>query len=101
MASSKKLDYLKDLGVDLLWICPFYKSPMDDNGYDVSDFYDISPDYGTLEDAKRLIKEAHKRGIRIIADLVMNQTSDEHEWFMESRKSLDNPYRDYYIWQKR
>ena len=96
----EKLDYLKDLGVDLLWICPFYKSPMDDNGYDVSDFYDISPDYGTLEDAKRLIKEAHKRGIRIIADLVMNQTSDEHEWFMESRKSLDNPYRDYYIWQK-
>ena len=96
----EKLDYLKDLGVDLLWICPFYKSPMDDNGYDVSDFYDISPDYGTMDDAKRLISEAKKRGIRIIADLVMNQTSDEHEWFMESRKSVDNPYRDYYIWQK-
>ncbi|MDY0209808.1 MAG: alpha-glucosidase [Acholeplasma sp.] len=96
----EKLDYLKDLGVDLLWICPFYKSPMDDNGYDVSDFYDISPDYGTLEDIKRLIKEAKKRGIRIIADLVMNQTSDEHPWFMESRKSKDNPYRDYYIWQQ-
>lgn len=95
-----KLDYLKDLGVDLLWICPFYKSPMDDNGYDVSDFYDISEDYGTLEDVKNLLKEAKKRGIRIIADLVMNQTSDEHPWFIESRKSLDNPYRDYYIWQK-
>ena len=97
----EKLDYLKDLGVDLLWICPFYKSPMDDNGYDVSDFYDISEDYGTLEDAKRLIVEAKKRGIRIIADLVMNQTSDEHPWFIESRKSKDNPYRDYYIWQPR
>lgn len=96
----EKLDYLKDLGVNLLWICPFYKSPMDDNGYDVSDFYDISEDYGTLEDAKRLIHEAKLRGIRIIADLVMNQTSDEHPWFIESRKSKDNPYRDYYIWQK-
>jgi len=96
----EKLDYLKDLGVNLLWICPFYKSPMDDNGYDVSDFYDISEDYGTLEDAKRLIAEAKKRDIRIIADLVMNQTSDEHPWFIESRKSKDNPYRDYYIWQQ-
>lgn len=96
----EKLDYLKDLGVNLLWICPFYKSPMDDNGYDVSDFYDISEDYGTLADAKRLILEAKKRDIRIIADLVMNQTSDEHPWFIESRKSKDNPYRDYYIWQK-
>ena len=96
----EKLDYLKELGVNLLWICPFYKSPMDDNGYDVSDFYDISEDYGTLEDAKRLIHEAKLRGIRIIADLVMNQTSDEHPWFIESRKSKDNPYRDYYIWQK-
>ena len=73
---------------------------MDDNGYDVSDFYDISPDYGTLGDVKRLISTAHEKGIKIIADLVMNQTSDEHAWFMESRKSLDNPYRDYYIWQK-
>ncbi|CCV65711.1 putative alpha amylase [Paracholeplasma brassicae] len=96
----EKLDYLKDLGVDLLWICPFYKSPMDDNGYDVSDYYQIAPEYGTLEDAKKMIDEAHKRGIKIIADFVMNQTSDEHPWFIESRKSVDNPYRDYYIWQK-
>lgn len=96
----EKLDYLKDLGVDLLWICPFYKSPMDDNGYDVSDYYQIAPEYGSLEDAKKMIEEAHKRGIRIIADFVMNQTSDEHPWFIESRKSLDNPYRDFYIWQK-
>lgn len=95
----EKLDYLKDLGVTLLWICPFYKSPMDDNGYDVSDYYDIDPSFGTLDDMKLLIKEAHEKGIRIIADFVMNQTSDEHDWFIESRSSKDNPYRDYYIWK--
>lgn len=96
----EKLDYLKDLGVNLLWICPFYKSPMDDNGYDVSNYYEIASEFGTLDDAKRMIKEAHQRGIKIIADFVMNQTSDEHPWFIESRKSIDNPFRDYYIWQK-
>lgn len=94
----EKLPYLKDLGITLIWICPFYKSPMDDNGYDVADFYDIDPSFGTLDDMKSLIKEAHKLGIKIIADFVMNHTSDEHAWFIESRKSKDNPYRDYYIW---
>ncbi len=96
----EKLDYLVYLGVDLLWLGPIYKSPMDDNGYDVSDFYDIDPLYGSLDDFKDLMKEAKKRGIRITMDLVLNHTSDEHPWFIESRKSKDNPYRDYYIWQK-
>jgi oligo-1,6-glucosidase len=77
----EKLDYIADLGVNLIWICPFYQSPMDDNGYDVSDFYDVDPLFGTLEDAKKLIHQAHLRGIRVILDLVMNQTSDEHPWF--------------------
>lgn len=94
----EKLPYLKNLGITLIWICPFYKSPMDDNGYDVADFFDIDPSFGTLDDMKLLIKEAHQLGIRIIADFVMNHTSDEHIWFIESRKSKDNPYRDYYIW---
>ena len=94
----EKLDYLKDLGITLIWICPFYKSPMDDNGYDVSDYFDIDPSFGTMDDMKALIHEAHEKGIKIIADFVMNQTSDEHKWFIESRKSKDNPYRDYYIW---
>jgi len=94
-----KLDYIKDLGINLIWIGPFYKSPMDDNGYDVSDFYDVDPLFGSLQDAKDLIKEAHKRGIKIILDLVLNHTSDEHPWFIESRSSLSNPKRDYYIWQ--
>ena len=94
-----KLDYIKDLGVNLIWIGPFYKSPMDDNGYDVSDFYDVDPLFGTLKDAKELISESHKRGIKIILDLVLNHTSDEHPWFIESRSSFNNPKRDYYIWQ--
>jgi oligo-1,6-glucosidase len=95
----EKLDYISDLGVNLIWVCPFYKSPMDDNGYDVSDFYDVDSLFGTLEDAKQLINEAHNRNIKIILDLVMNQTSDEHPWFVESRKSKDNPKRDWYIWR--
>lgn len=94
----EKLDYLEYLGVNLIWICPFFESPMDDNGYDVSDFYSVSKEYGTIEDIKELIDKAHKKGIRVIIDLIMNQTSDEHEWFIESRKSKDNPYRDYYLW---
>jgi glycosidase len=94
-----KLDYIKDLGINLIWIGPFYKSPMDDNGYDVSDFFDVDPLFGTLQDAKDLIAEAHKRGIKIILDLVLNHTSDEHPWFIESRSSLTNPKREYYIWQ--
>lgn len=95
----EKLDYLEDLGINLIWICPFYKSPMDDNGYDVSDYYDIDPMFGSLDDMKNLIKEAHARGIKILADLVLNHTSDEHPWFVEARKSKDNKYRNYYIWQ--
>ena len=93
-----KLDYLKDLGITMIWICPVYKSPMDDNGYDVSDFYDISEDYGTLDDLLCLIDELHKRDMRLIMDLVLNHTSDEHQWFIEARKGKDNPYHDYYIW---
>lgn len=93
-----KLDYLKDLGITMIWLCPVYKSPMDDNGYDVSDFYDIAEDYGTLDDLLELIDELHKRDMRLIMDLVLNHTSDEHNWFLEARKSKDNPYRDFYIW---
>jgi len=96
---TEKLPYLSYLGVNLIWICPFYKSPMDDNGYDVMDFYAVDKTYGTLEDFKVLVEEAHKRGIRVIIDLILNHTSDEHSWFIESRKSKDNPYRDYYIWR--
>lgn len=96
----EKLDYLKDLGVTAIWICPFYQSPMDDNGYDVSDFYRVAEEYGTFKDLKRLIDELHKRDMRLIVDLILNHTSDEHPWFIESRKSEDNPYRDYYIWHK-
>ena len=95
----EKLDYLKDLGVNVLWIGPIFQSPMDDNGYDISDYQDIHPDYGTVEDYDRLLEEAHKRDIKILVDLVVNHTSDEHKWFEESRKSVDNPYRDYYIWK--
>lgn len=96
----EKLDYLSTLGIDLIWICPFYDSPMDDNGYDVRNFFDVSKEFGTIDDVKRLIEEAKKRNIKIILDFVLNHTSDEHPWFIESRKSLDNPYRDYYIWQE-
>ena len=95
----EKLEYLHDLGVNLLWICPFYTSPMDDNGYDVSDYYNVDPLFGSLDDAKELISKAKELGIHIILDLVMNQTSDEHPWFIESRSSKDNPKRDFYIWQ--
>ncbi|ERJ13057.1 glycoside hydrolase family 13 protein [Haloplasma contractile] len=95
---TEKLDYLNNLGINMVWLCPFYKSPMDDNGYDVSDYYDVDPMFGNLDELKELISEAHKRGIKIVADLVLNHTSDEHEWFVEARKSKDNKYRDYYIW---
>lgn len=95
-----KLSYLKHLGVNLLWICPFYKSPMDDNGYDVSDYFEVNKIFGSLDDVKELIEKAHELEIKIILDLVMNQTSDEHSWFIESRKNLTNDKRDYYIWKK-
>jgi oligo-1,6-glucosidase len=95
----QKMDYIEKLGVNLVWICPFYRSPMDDNGYDVSDFYDVDPLFGNIEDAKTLIEESHKRNIKIILDLVMNQTSDEHPWFIESKKNKTNDKRDWYIWR--
>ena len=95
----QKLDYLKELGVNVLWISPMLESPQDDNGYDISDYQKIYKDYGTMEDYEELLAEAHKRGIKILMDLVVNHTSDEHNWFIESRKSKDNPYRDYYIWK--
>ena len=95
----EKLDYLKELGVNVLWISPMLESPQDDNGYDISDYRRIYNEYGTMEDYEKLLEEAHKRGIKILMDLVVNHTSDEHNWFIESRKSKDNPYRDYYIWR--
>ncbi|MFD1849070.1 glycoside hydrolase family 13 protein [Oceanobacillus bengalensis] len=93
-----KLDYIKDLGIDVIWISPIYKSPNDDNGYDISDYKDIMDEFGTMEDFDELLDEVHKRDMKLIMDLVINHTSDEHPWFIESRKSKDNPYRDHYIW---
>ncbi|NMD38360.1 MAG: alpha-glucosidase [Christensenellaceae bacterium] len=95
----KKLDYLKLLGIDIIWLSPIYKSPDKDNGYDISDYYDISEKFGTLDDFKELLEEAHNRGIKILMDLVVNHTSDMHPWFIESRSSKDNPKRDFYIWR--
>ena len=94
-----KLDYLKELGIDVVWLSPVYDSPNDDNGYDIRDYRDIMKEFGTMEDFDRLLEEMHKRGIKLVMDLVVNHTSDEHPWFLESRKSKDNPYRDYYIWR--
>ena len=94
-----KLDYLKELGIDVIWICPMYKSPNDDNGYDISDYQDIMEEFGTLADFDELLEEVHQRGMRLILDLVINHTSDEHPWFIESRSSKDNPKRDWYIWR--
>lgn len=97
---TSKLDYLKELGIDVIWLSPVYKSPNDDNGYDISDYRDIMDEFGTMEDFDKLLNEAHKRNIKILMDLVVNHTSDEHKWFVESRKSRDNKYRDYYIWRE-
>ena len=94
-----KLDYLKELGIDAVWLSPCYKSPNDDNGYDISDYRDIMDEFGTLEDFKELLFEMHKRDIKLVMDLVVNHSSDEHKWFIESRSSKDNPKRDYYIWR--
>jgi len=94
-----KLDYIQDLGIDVIWLSPHYKSPQIDMGYDISDFEDIHAPYGTLEDCQRLIDETHKRGMRIIFDLVINHTSDQHKWFQESRSSKTNPKRDWYFWR--
>lgn len=94
----QKLDYLKELGVDVVWLCPVYKSPNDDNGYDISNYRDIMDEFGTLANWQELLDGMHQRGIKLIMDLVVNHTSDEHPWFVEARKSKDNPFRDYYIW---
>ncbi|MGM7723793.1 glycoside hydrolase family 13 protein [Metabacillus sp. Hm71] len=96
---TEKLDYLKDLGIDVIWLSPVYKSPNDDNGYDISDYQDIMDEFGTMQDWEELLHEVHQRGMKLIMDLVVNHSSDEHAWFVESRKSTDNPYRDYYIWR--
>ncbi|HBN83849.1 MAG TPA: glucohydrolase, partial [Clostridiales bacterium] len=94
-----KLDYLKDLEVNCLWLCPVYRSPGKDNGYDISDYTDINPEFGTLSDMDLLIREAGQRGIKIIMDLVINHTSDQHPWFLKS-KDKNSPYRDYYFWKE-
>jgi oligo-1,6-glucosidase len=96
---TQKLDYLKTLGVDVIWLSPVYKSPNDDNGYDISDYQDIMDEFGTLADWEELVAGMHTRGLKLMMDLVVNHSSDEHAWFVEARKSKDNPYRDYYIWR--
>ena len=96
---TEKLDYLKELGIDVIWLSPVYQSPNDDNGYDISDYQAIMTEFGTMEDYDRMLARAHELGIKIMMDLVVNHTSDEHAWFVESRKSVDNPYRDFYIWR--
>jgi maltose alpha-D-glucosyltransferase/alpha-amylase len=95
-----KLDYIKSLGVDCIWILPIYPSPLKDDGYDIADYYGVHKDYGTIEDFKELVKEAHKRGLKIIADLVLNHTSDQHAWFQASRSDPESKYRDYYVWSE-
>ncbi|MCM3126048.1 MULTISPECIES: alpha-glucosidase [unclassified Mesobacillus] len=95
----QKLDYLKELGVDVIWLSPIYDSPNDDNGYDIRDYYQIMKEFGTMEDLDHLLDAAHQRGLKIIMDLVVNHTSDEHFWFVESKKAQENPYRDYYVWK--
>lgn len=96
----EKLDYLDELGVDIIWICPIYQSPNDDNGYDISDYRAIHPDFGSLSDLEDLLSGLHKRGMKLIMDIVMNHTSDEHDFFKAAKSSVDSPYRDYYIWKK-
>ncbi len=95
----EKLDYIKNLGVDIIWLSPIYASPNDDNGYDISDYYNIHPEFGTMEDFDTLLDAIHAKGLRLIMDVVFNHSSDEHAWFTESKKSIDNPYRDYYFWK--
>ena len=95
----KRLDYLEDLGIDAIWLSPVYQSPQADNGYDISDYQGIDPMFGTMQDMEELISEAKKHNIKIIMDLVLNHTSEEHRWFLEAKKSKDNPYHDYYVWR--
>ena len=94
-----KLDYIQSLGVDAVWLNPIYKSPNDDGGYDISDYYSVQPEFGRMEDFDDLLKGLHQRKLKLIMDLVLNHSSDEHPWFQESRKSKDNPHRDYYFWK--
>ena len=94
----QKLDYLADLGVDCIWVMPIYPSPLKDDGYDISDYYEVLPDYGTIQDFKDLIKAAHEKGLRVIADLVLNHVSDQHPWFQAAIQSRTSPYRDYFVW---
>ena len=96
---TEKMDYLQELGVDVIWLSPVYQSPNDDNGYDISDYQAIMEEFGMMEDFDRMLAAAHEHGLKLVMDLVVNHTSDEHPWFVESRKSVDNPYRDYYIWR--
>ena len=96
----EKLDYLQQLGIDVVWLSPVYGSPNDDMGYDISNYQAIMDEFGTLADWEELVDGLHSRGIKLVMDLVVNHSSDEHAWFVESRKSTDNPYRDYYIWRK-
>jgi len=95
---AQKLDYLQELGVNAIWLMPFFPSPLRDDGYDISDYNSVHPSYGTLEDFKKFLSIAHERGIRVIIELVLNHTSDQHRWFIESRSSRDNPRRDWYVW---
>src|SRR5699024_3021213 len=95
-----RLDYLKKLGVDVIWLTPVYASPQNDNGYDIRDYFSIDPMYGTMADFEQLLSETHKRGMKLIMDLVVNHTSTEHEWFQQAASSVENKYRDFYIWKK-
>mgnify|MGYP000898301526 FL=1 len=95
---TSRLDYLQDLGVDCLWLMPIFQSPLRDDGYDISDYYTIQPRFGTVEDFKILLDEAHRRGMRVLTDLVMNHTSDQHPWFQAARADRNSPYRQYYVW---
>jgi len=95
---TEKLDYIQDLGIDCIWLLPIYPSPLNDDGYDIADYYGVHPDYGTVDDFKTLVEEAHSRGMRVIADLVLNHTSDQHPWFQAARQDPESPYRDYYVW---
>lgn len=96
---TEKLDYLQELGIDIVWLQPVYVSPQYDNGYDVADYENINPDFGTMEDFDELIEELHRRGMKLMTDIVVNHTSTEHEWFKQSISGKDNPYRNYYIWK--
>jgi glycosidase len=94
-----KLDYIKNLAIDIVWLCPSYKSPQVDMGYDISDYYSIADEYGTVGDVEKLIQGCHQRGMKLLMDLVVNHTSDQHEWFRQSRSSKDNEYRNWYVWK--